>query len=140
MDRSKFIAQNQSYLTHDCYEPNAGEVLTIRDCREKTIKMKKGGSFKRLSLDFVEDRPGLDLDNTMLSYLIGTFGPDDDEWIRKKVYVFHDPTIQGKNKLALDTARDPPRADPVLQANLRAKIAGATGVKLDKEINDDIPF
>lgn len=143
VDRAKFAAQSKSYMSLDMYAPNDGEVLTIRDVKEVTITPQTGAPFKKLQLWWVEERPALDLNPSMLAFLIGSFGPDDDAWIRKKVFVFHDPTIRtkrGMGGLVLDTPRmetRPTRAsaekagpDPALRAALNPK----------PEMDDDIPF
>lgn len=132
-DRSKFVQQNRSYMSHDMYAPNEGETLTIRDVREVTKQGRDGKTWKQLQIWWMQERPALDLNPSMIAFLVGTYGGDDDQWVRKRVYVFHDPTAPGKNKITLDSAP----ADTEMQ---KTKAALKRQPDDGKGPDDEIPF
>jgi len=147
-DRTKYQTPARSYMTKDDFPPGQGVTLTIRDVHERTITPKDPSkqAFKRLQVWWVEEgHPPLDLTHSMVSFLVGTFGPDDDQWVRRKVYVYHDETMidrkGNRGGLALDT---PPAPTPKeargydLQAELAKTKAALAGRKVDP--NDEIPF
>lgn len=147
VDRTNFMASQRPYMTTELYPPNKGEILTIRDIQEVSITPKAGSQpFKKLQLWWKEDRPPLDLNQSMLAFLIGTFGQDDDQWVRQKVYVWHDPTIitkRGRGALCLDTAYpSPPSPLPGSgpDADLRRELNKQQQETAKQELDDDIPF
>ena len=137
-DRSTFNAANRAYMSRDMYPYGQGETLQIRDVREVTKTKRDGsGSWKALQLWWMEERPPLDLTGQNVDWLVATFGPNDDAWIRKKVYVWNDPKLT--RGLALDEAQEPkgaPAAKPGPDPALRQKLAQ----KPQESPDDDIPF
>lgn len=150
-DRVEWQAKQARYMSKALYAPGDGEDLTIRDCREELFKNHSGAEERKLVLDWMEERPALSLNKTNFAWLVSTFGGNDDSWIRKRVRVFHDPTVRfGKELvggLVLDTPSQKvaPGPDKALQQALkRADIAKAKGLDTGKpqEPDDDlsIPF
>lgn len=158
-DRAQWLASKATYMKKDMYPPGQGENLTIRDVRDQAFSRTDGTSEHKLVIDWKEERPSLALNKTNTAWLIGTFGADDDNWIRKQVFVFHDPTVKYAGKpiggLVLDTAKED-GPDPELKARLSRSIKSATGLKdsapkkktpvtypepwCEEPLDDDIPF
>lgn len=144
-DRAQWAARQANYLSKAVYPPGQGEPLTIRDVRDMAFSSTDGSVQHKLVLDWQEERPSLALNKTNLQWLIGTFGADDDNWVRKQVFVFHDPTVKYGSRIVGGLVLDLPKnrgPDP----ELRRSIANAQGdsakarTQANEGPSDDIPF
>jgi hypothetical protein len=134
-DRSEFTAPRESrWLTKAHIPAGKGKTLTIRDCRVEDLKTKDGKVEQKLVIEFREIDQSMTLNRTNCQWLVSTFGPDDDQWIGKRIMVLHEPNImfggQRVGGLVIDQAPGP---DPTLPVKRAAP-------KTDPEISDDIPF
>ena len=145
-DRSNYFASSAKWLKKDRWPAGEGEVLLIKDVRDQEFKNKDGTSEHKLVLEWRQDVPPMTLNKTNYNWLLGTFGGNDDNWVGKRVYVWHDPTVEYPKGtrvggLALDKA-------PMTEIErTKAAIAGAHGLEQQKQDqqahgdpDDDIPF
>lgn len=115
------------YLKKEDFDTPA--VLTIKDCSLEEV----GKGEERWVLFFKERAKGVVLNVTKIRLLEKTYGQDTDEWIGKRVKLYHDPDVTFGTQIVGGIGMKVPKADEI------KKPAPATATN-DEFDDREVPF
>ncbi len=130
-------------MSKDLYDKGKGETLTIASISFEKFTQRNGESVEKACVHWVEDRLPYACNATNLNWIIGTYGPQEQHWQGKKVFVFHDPTVKWGSDVVggLVFDRPPSGKDQKLSLDLKKPLKKQLLIENQAEAPDDeIPF